>query len=863
MAGEEIQELVERLVRGNAGTAHRTATDETWLRVAPEGVRLPQHGWKLHVSSRAATLADLVGTLVPVLLAEGCTFKLAKSVGVLERLNDGIHSPATVGKAFTIYPDAERVRDLGLQLAELLAGHEGPRVLSDRRVRPGSPVYYRYGPFTKPWTTDAYGRLIAYIEGPGGEEFGALATLRYRQPEWVEDPFTGERGRAHDTQGESSDADVPAREPRVIGGHYEITAGVYESGRGDTYRALDRRNGRRVVVKQARALVDERGSGDVRMRLRNERRVLQALDGVADVAGFVDHFRYGADEYLVTEDVGPANLDDDVMLRGRYGFEDGAERSLAALGSRLARILLAVHERGVIVRDLSPKNVIVDGDRISLIDFGLSYYDGLHLPGATIGYSPARQLRGEDPRPADDFAALGMTLAFAAYALAPVSVGEDWEAPRERVLQTLRRDFGAEPSGIIGVIADLLDADEDVVLRAARRLASGSISDEASVRLPRLSLATLPALPEVTDALAAEIAGNLLGDLLDQTRRVLKSSSGQSVAHDAGVYSGAAGIGLELLEHLDAPGVADVLADLVPFTVRAVESVDLSPGLMVGRTGVDVFLARAAAAGFRDSAHRGASIPADDWTPTLDDLIVGASGVALGHLLLEEFEPDRGHLAAARRSAQFVLGSPLPTAESVPTNLPETAGVDPSIGRAHGLAGTVEMLHVVGHRLADQALLDAAEERAKVLRTRAGEMIPRAVTPFAAPLAVSWCQGLAGVAQTLHLVGAQSEAHSVADACVASLPRVSVATQCCGGAGIGNMLIDLGRWDDARAVAVHMLLRSEGPARHPVFIKDEPHNNSASWAFGVAGLLAFFRRLARGGGHSGLPVPEAALVNGR
>ncbi|WP_344661518.1 lanthionine synthetase LanC family protein [Catenulispora subtropica] len=846
MAGEEIPELVERLVRGSAGTVFRTATDATWLRVAPEGARLQQHGWKLHVSSRAATLTDLIGKLVPVLLAEGCTFKLAKSVAVLERLNDGVHSPATVGKAFTIYPAADQVRDLGVRLAELLAGHEGPRVLSDRRVRPGSPVYYRYGPFTKPWTTDAYGRLIANIPGPGGEEFGALATLRYRQPDWVVDPFTGERGGA---------ANAATGGPKVIGGHYEIVAGVYESGRGDTYRAVDRRDGRRVVVKQARALVDEHGAGDVRMRLRNERRVLQALDGVDGVAGFVDHFRYGADEYLVTEDAGPANLDDDVMLGGRYGLEAGADRSLAGLGGRLARILHAVHARGVVARDLSPKNVIVDGDRVTLVDFGLSWYDGLHLPGATIGYSPARQLRGEDPRPADDFAALGMTLMFAAYGLAPVSVGEDWEAPRERALQTIRRDFGDAPTGMIGVIADLLDADEDTVLRAARRLASGQ--DHAAV--PRVSAAPLPRQPEVTDTLAAEIADNLLGDLLDQSRRVLKSSSGQSVAHDAGVYSGAAGIGLELLEHLDAPGVADVLAELVPFTVRAVDSVDLSPGLMVGRTGVDVFLARAAAEGFRDPAYQGAFIPAADWAPTLDDLIVGASGVAMGHLLLEEFEPGRGHLDAVRRGAGFVLGAPLPNAESVPTNLPATAGVDPSVGRAHGLAGTVEMLHIVGGRLADPALLTAAEERTAVLRTRAEEMIPRALTRFAAPLAVSWCQGLAGVAQTLFMVGAREEAHRVADACLESLPRVSVATQCCGGAGIGNMLIDLGRWDDARAVAVHMLLRSEGPARHPVFVKDEPENNSASWAFGVAGVLGFFRRLARGGGHSGLPVPEAAL----
>src|ERR1039458_6906355 len=107
--------------------------------VLPEGVVLPGHGWKLHVSTRVAAFHDLVATILPVLVAAGCAFKLARSPQVLAELSDGISSPASVSKAVTIYPDQQRVTSLGRELADLLAGWPGPRILSDRRVTPAAP----------------------------------------------------------------------------------------------------------------------------------------------------------------------------------------------------------------------------------------------------------------------------------------------------------------------------------------------------------------------------------------------------------------------------------------------------------------------------------------------------------------------------------------------------------------------------------------------------------------------------------------------------------------------------------------------------------------------------------------------------
>ncbi|MEQ4719918.1 lanthionine synthetase LanC family protein [Nonomuraea sp. B19D2] len=860
-------EAIEKIVGEHVRTGHRIHLGPTWLTVYPDGVPLLEHGWKLHVSSRSATYSELVEKLIPVLLAEGCVFKLARSHRVLDRLNDGYAAPASVGKAFTIYPDQRRVRELGLQLAELLRGHQGPRVLSDRRVDQASPVYYRYGPFKRAGDSDARGRFVARIDGPGGEEFEGIAALRYVQPTWVVDPFTGLRAGEETT----------LEEPTVLGHHYRVVTGIFESARGNVYRAVDQRDGTNVVVKQARALVDEHAtSGDIRMRLRNERRVLQALKDCPGVPRFLDHFRHGQDEFLVTSDVGPVNLFEDVAQNGPYPIDShhgtGDRRSLETLARPLAEILLDLHARGVVMRDLSPRNVVIDGDRVSVVDFGVAGYDGLHLPGGTDGYAPARQRRDEPPRDTDDLHALAMTLLFATRFLRPVTLGDDFDLPRRRALQAIRSAYGEEPTGLIGIIADLL-GDGAAARTALRRLATGEISIRRTTEDSAKRSRRLPAPPNVTPELAADIAGSVLTDLLAQTRRILADPP--TLAYSTDVHDGTAGIGLELLEHLDVPGVADCVHDLAAVTVRAMPP-HLPPGLFHGRTGVDVFLIRARDHGIAPpDEYRGPYVPGVEWKPEGPGLITGAAGVGIGHLLLSQHDADPAHLAVVRRCAESAMsdGGLGPKADGDPPR--RWASVDSSMGLAYGQAGVIELLISAGARIGDHRLLAEAVKRTDRLAEHAEMWARHARERSAPPLALSWCRGLAGIAHTLLRAGAAVNDPALADlargigtAMELFLPRIGVLDQCCGAAGIGNALIDLAvldgdprRWDAAYAVAVQMLLRSAGPVDHPVFIKDPGEAGGASLATGLAGILGFFRRLALQGGESVLPLPGITVRN--
>ena len=847
--------LIERLVREGIGRTWRVGGDATWLVVIPEGQPWERQGWKLHISSRAAAFPGLVEAILPVLAAEGCTFKLARSQRVLAGLNDGITAPATVGKAITVYPDQRRVRELGLKLASLLSGRPGPRVLSDRQVTRAAPVYYRYGSFVADWEAGPHGRLMLTLNGPDGERADGAAGLGYQQPPWAVDPFTGKDG----------DDELPG-EAEVIGGHFQITGGLQQAAGGNVYAAMDLRDGTAVVIKQARALVaEDRHHADTRIRLRNERRVLQALDGVAGIPRFVDHFRYADDEFLVTTDCGPVSLAKDVLLHGTYRIDDATgARSLGLLAAKLAAIISQVHSRGVIVRDLSPKNVVIGGSGPSIVDLGIAAYDGLHLDGATPGYAPGRQQRCEPPVLVDDYFALGMTMLFAATGLDPVYVSDDLDLPRFRALQTIRSRFGSSPPAIIDTAAGLISGTEPIAAQAFGHLMSGQPGPGP------VPIRPLPAVPKLTPQIATDVAGSLLDDLLGQAEQLLDGPPGQRAAYDASIYDGSAGIGLELLHHTGTGRTVRVLEGLARFSMRAAQQAKLPPGLFTGSTGVSIFLHQAAA--------RGIAVP--ESTSSLratqaaegDDLITGTAGVGLGHLWLYQ-SGDSTHLDSALRCARGIIAGTAPAFPFLDDTAP-VAGMDPAAGRAHGLAGTVEFLLTLASRTSDDLILAAAAERAGQLADRTQALLQQTRQLTAPPLAVSWCRGLSGIAPVLLLASTVLQDSSLArlardttETCIAYLPRLSTPGRCCGIAGVGSVLIDLAintqderYWSAAERAGVQILLRSAGTPSHPIF-PASPGHSSTGWAAGLAGLLSFFRRLARRGEPDSVPLPTQETRN--
>ncbi|AUY49177.1 class IV lanthionine synthetase LanL [Streptomyces sp. CB01881] len=851
-------------------------SDDTWSYLNDPRMPAMDHGWKLHVSARPGDLEAVTGLVLPVLSRHVCHAKWARSPETLREINSGVSSAGAVGKAITVYPAPGVLVGLADELVAVLRGREGPQIVSDRRVDPAAPVYYRYGPFTGDYRTGRSGRLESVMVGPDGRAFDGLADGSYRCPPWAEDPFENRPG--HDAGPRSSAG--------FGGGRYRVTGGIVRKPQGNVYRAVDLATGQPVVVKQARAFVAEDESGaDTRDRLRNERTVLAALDAVPGVPRALDYFRHRSDEYLVMTSCGGRDLRREVQENGPYRPDPARpSRTVPDLAAQLLRVLDGIHLRGVVVRDLKPGNVVLDATgRCRVIDFGISALDGVGPDGSTPGYSgPVRRGTGGTAEPADDYYALGATLCFAATGMEPVIVDADDAVNRDRTLDCLAWALpGDDHRWIRAGIAGLMSFDPAVRTAGADRLRAGAPVAASGVPAAAASGVSRPSRGpgrlRFDDGLAEEVVEHTAAFCVDEARRIADPvlAARANIPTPVDVYGGSSGLGLELLHHLHRPGVRETVDALAQWTTG--QSRNLSPGFYSGRTGVGLFLAEAGAGPGGHADHPdhpdGPDLPArgPDGGPPEADLIEGVAGIGIGRLLLARHAFADGdsrladrHLAVAAACDRMLASG---RARLTPAGADGIGSAALREGFAHGEAGVAYFLVEYAGATGDPAALHRARRACADLAAVTPGIIAAAAGPGATRRYGSWCRGLAGIGTVLvraadrlgepgHLVLAQRAART----CAALAPRMPLVNQCCGLAGVGDLMVDVARasgseefWNAAETVAALILSRSGGTPSRPVFPDAGLARSSATWAGGSAGVLAFFRRLHdRGGQRLGL-----------
>lgn len=356
-----------------------------WIRVRRRGTRLPEAGWKLHVSATPQSAADVLGRALPILIEEGTAFKVAASPSVVVALNEGEGGISQIGKFITVYPrDDEQAVRLSGALDEAIRGLRGPRVVTDRELRPDGLVHYRYGTFT--------GRP----EDP-------------EPPPPAEDPFVA--------------AGVAAAEVRrPVAGRYVVVSTLHRSAGGSVHLAADLEGGRACVLKRARrdARVGPDGR-DARDHLRHEASVLRRLAPDPRFPAVYDVVEEAGDLYLVMEQLAGRTLGS--MVTGPCPTEQTLR-----WGRQLASVLAAIHEAGLVYRDLNPLNVVVGKDgALRLVDFELARETGSTGEAAgTPDYSSPQQTAGAPASVGDDVYGLGALLHL-------LATGADPGTPRVRV----------------------------------------------------------------------------------------------------------------------------------------------------------------------------------------------------------------------------------------------------------------------------------------------------------------------------------------------------------------------------------------------------------------------------------------------
>ncbi|MFF4910846.1 protein kinase [Streptomyces sp. NPDC001260] len=207
-----------------------------------------------------------------------------------------------------------------------------------------------------------------------------------------------------------------ADEPTAVG-PYRLLGRLGSGGMGRVYLGRSA-GGRTVAVKIVHphfALDDE-----FRARFRREVEAARKVGG-AWTAPVLDADPEAAVPWVATAYAAGPSLAAAVADRGPLPVH-----SVRALGAGLAEALAAVHELGLVHRDVKPSNVLLTLDGPLLIDFGIARAtDGtasLTSTGVSIGspgYMSPEQIAGKSATGAADVFSLGAVLVFAATGQAP------------------------------------------------------------------------------------------------------------------------------------------------------------------------------------------------------------------------------------------------------------------------------------------------------------------------------------------------------------------------------------------------------------------------------------------------------------
>lgn len=191
----------------------------------------------------------------------------------------------------------------------------------------------------------------------------------------------------------------PMRIGEKLGGRYLIEGVIGQGGMGTVYRALDDKLGETVALKVMTGALDEQALRDeVRLAQKvTHPNVCRTFD-LEDVDGY----------HLVKMELVPGETLSLRLLREPKLPIELCVRIARAIASGLG----AAHARKIVHGDLKPGNVMLDGDRVVLMDFGIARLAADPLDGVrgTVGYMAPELVREGKADERADIYALGCVL---------------------------------------------------------------------------------------------------------------------------------------------------------------------------------------------------------------------------------------------------------------------------------------------------------------------------------------------------------------------------------------------------------------------------------------------------------------------
>ena len=196
----------------------------------------------------------------------------------------------------------------------------------------------------------------------------------------------------------------------MLGKRYDVLELLGKGGMGAVYRAHDRLTGQQVALKRVERTADGISTtaptedNELRTALAQEFRVLASLRH-PNIVSVLD---YGFDElrlpYFTME-----------LLEGARHIDSAArerpEGDQVDLMMQMLQALVYLHRHGILHRDLKPSNVLVIGNTVKVLDFGLALFENTEDTAlGTLPYMAPELLYGHRADERADLYAVGLVI---------------------------------------------------------------------------------------------------------------------------------------------------------------------------------------------------------------------------------------------------------------------------------------------------------------------------------------------------------------------------------------------------------------------------------------------------------------------
>lgn len=332
---------------------------DVWLRATTDKAVLAPQGFKIHVSCSVASAEEMLRRIVPTCTDAGVMFKVVADPTLHKFMNSKRYHRGGSGKFAAIYPpDEERMLALLETLHQATRDLDGPYILSDKRYRNSRVIFYRYGAFQRVERLNVDGTRTMMMQTPDGVSVPDERAPYFHLPDWVRDPVPEEVDLADD-------------DSELLNGRYRLEEALTFSNTGGIYRAVDSITGQKVVIKEARPHTLTWAGRDLaveaKLALGHEHDCLQCLRDLPCVPQLVEMYDEWEHTFLVVSYFDGIPL---AELRAREDFilmtkmHDPAEivrfcSQWRDLCLRVLDAVTAIHDRGVIIGDISPGNILV------------------------------------------------------------------------------------------------------------------------------------------------------------------------------------------------------------------------------------------------------------------------------------------------------------------------------------------------------------------------------------------------------------------------------------------------------------------------------------------------------------------------